>query len=261
MDTPDSHSRQERHAEFRFYRELNDFLPAERRHSAFRVSFFGAPAIKDTLQAIGVPHTAIDLILVNGQSVGFDHRLAGGERISVFPEFERLDITPLQRLRPRPLRRTRFVLDSHLGKLARYLRMLGFDSVCDPRWDDSEIIDRSLAEKRIILTRDRGILKQTRVTHGYWLRSHEPLVQLREVLEALHLHNQIRPFSRCMTCNGEIEAIDRDRARPLIAESIWQRFAEFWQCRQCRRVYWKGTHYQRMCGLVEQLRSAPGAGG
>jgi hypothetical protein len=186
----DTHERPARSAEFRFYEELNDFLPAARRKVSFMQPFYGTPAVRDVIQAIGVPHTAIDLVLVDGQSVKFGYRLQGGERIAVYPVFERLDISPLVRLRPAPLRQPRFVLDVHLGKLARDLRMLGFDSLYRSDWGDAAIIDCSLAEGRIILTRDVGILKQSRVTHGYWLRSDRLGRQLPEVLRSLQLGSQ-----------------------------------------------------------------------
>ena len=191
MTPPEGHAPLPRFAEFRFYEELNDFLPAERRKSSFRWAFFGNPPVRDTIQAIGVPHTAIDLVLVDSRSVDFAHRLRGGERISVYPVFERLDISPVNCLRPKPLRRSRFVLDAHLGKLARHLRLLGFDVAFDRDWDDAVIIDLSLRERRIIITRDPGILKQSRVTHAYRLRHSEPGKQLQEVLDALDLRRQI----------------------------------------------------------------------
>src|SRR5262249_1742155 len=148
---------------------------------------------KDAIEALGVPHTEIDAVLVDGRSVGFGHRLAGGERVAVYPTFELLDITPLTRLRPRPLRVTRFVLDVHLGTLARYLRLVGFDARWQNDYDDATIIDLARRERRIILTRDRGILRNGRVTHGYWLRSTEPTGQLEEVIRALDLGRQLKP--------------------------------------------------------------------
>lgn len=243
-------------AEFRFYEELNDFLPPACRKRPFSHRFGGTPSVKDTIQAIGVPHSAIDLILVDGEPVGFSHRLRGGERIAVYPVFEALDISPVCRLRPRPLRRTRFALDVHLGKCARYLRLLGFDSAYAPDWDDAAIIDLALAQRRIILTRDRGILKHNRVTHGYWLRSHQPLEQVREVLRAFDLFSQIRPFTRCMDCNGVISRVAKARLRDRVDPGILQRFKAFRQCRDCGKVYWQGSHYQRMLKWVEGLQPA-----
>ena len=246
-----------RSAELRFYEELNDFLPAARRKVGFMQSFHGTPAVRDVIQAAGVPHTAVDLVLVDGCSVSFDHRLHGGERVAVYPVFERLDIRPIVRLRPEPLREPRFILDVHLGKLARGLRMLGFDSLYRPDWDDAAIIDRSLEDKRIILTRDVGILKQKRVTHGYWLRSARPERQLPEVLAALQLDAQIRPFTRCMDCNGPIDPIGKKAAAEHVDGPILSRFERFWQCRRCGKVYWQGSHHRRM--LQRLRRIAPAA--
>ena len=251
---PNSHQRPTRFALFRCYAELNDFLPSEWRKVAFCYPFYGTPSVKDTIQAIGVPHTAVDLILVDGESAGFSHTLRGGERVAVYPVFERLDISPVTHLRPRPLRRTRFVADTHLGKLARYLRMLGFDSAYDPNWDDTTIIDLSLRQKRIILTRDRGILKQSRVTHGYWVRHHQPLEQLHELLYALDLLHQLHPFTRCMECNGKILPVVRNGIKGQVKKEILLRFEQFWQCRDCHRIYWQGSHYDRMLKQVEMLR-------
>jgi uncharacterized protein with PIN domain len=251
--TRGSHPRPQHTAEFRFYEELNDFLPAERRKVAFMYSFQGTPAVRDAIQAVGVPHTAVDLVLVDGRSVDFAHRLRGGERVAVYPVFERLDITPVLRLRPRPLRRTRFILDVHLGKLARDLRLLGLDSAYRPDWDDTAIIDRALAQQRIILTRDTGILKQARVTHGYWVRGHQPAAQLEEVVAAFSLRRQLQPFSRCLECNGEIRPVDRDDLAGQLAPEILARFDRFWRCRDCRRVYWQGSHYRRLLQRVRQF--------
>ena len=255
MATTDNHPRKIRFAEFRFYEELNDFLPAEQRKTSFRSPFYGNPSVKDTIQAIGVPHTAIDLILVDGQSVDFSHRLRGGERVAVYPVFERLDISPVIHLRPKPLRLTRFILDVHLGKLVRYLRMLGFDAVYDQDWNNSTLIDLSLRHKRIILTRGLGILKQSRVTHGYWLRHCEPRQQLQEVLLALDLFRQLQPFTRCMDCNGQIHTVNKAAIRGQIEPNIFRQFKEFRQCQDCRKIYWRGSHYERMLQLVSELSS------
>jgi len=249
----DSHARPLRSAEFRFYEELNDFLPAGCRKVSFVQTFHGTPAVRDVIQAIGVPHSAVDLLLVDGRSVGFEHRLYGGERVAVYPVFERLDIRPLLHLRPQPLRRSRFILDVHLGRLARYLRMLGFDTIWRRDWSDSQIIDQALEGGRIILTRDVGILKQKRVTHGYWLRSVRPHQQLAEVVHALDLQGQARPFTRCMECNGPIRPIAREDLVGRIDPDIRRRFETFRECAACGRVYWQGSHWQRMQRVVQRV--------
>src|SRR2546421_13022901 len=168
-------------AYFRFYAELNDFLAPARRMLTFAHSFRGRVSIKDMIEALGVPHTEVDLILVNGVSVDFSYLVRSADRVSVYPVFESLDITPVLRVRPHPLRETRFVLDIHLGKLARYLRLLGFDSLYRNDYDDHTIVALAHEEQRIILTRDTGLLKHSAVTHGHWLRATDARRQIPEV--------------------------------------------------------------------------------
>ena len=247
------HARPVRSAEFRCYEELNDFLPIERRKVSFNHSFHGTPSVKDTIQAIGIPHGAVDLILVNGVSVDFNYRLRGGERVAVYPVFERLDISPSVRLRPKPLRDTRFILDVHLGKLARYLRMLGFDAAYSADWNDEQIIRLALDQRRIILTRDRGILKQNRVSHGHWVRHQDPMEQLEEVLNALDLFSKLQAFTRCLECNEAIESVEKSEIQAVTKPEILGQFDEFWRCNGCGRVYWKGSHYDRMLERIAHL--------
>jgi aminoglycoside phosphotransferase family enzyme/predicted kinase len=251
----DPHRRRARHAEFRFYEELNDFLPANRRKRGFDYRFSGTPSVRDAIQALGVPQAEVDLVLVDGVSVDFAHRLHGGERVAVYPVFERLDITPLVRLRARPLRRTRFLLDTHLGKLARYLRMMGFDAAWCRDADHDGIIRRALDEGRIILTRDVGLLKQARVTHGYWVRHELPEEQLEEVMAALDLAGQQKPFSRCMNCNGELRAVRGADGTASLDPAIRARFDAFWRCAACGQLYWRGSHYRRMRRLASHVAS------
>lgn len=252
----DSHAAPRRTAEFRFYEELNDFLPAARHKRAFTHSFTGTPAVKDTIEALGVPHTEIDLILVDGRSVGFEHRLAGGERVAVYPVFERLDIEPVVRLRPRPLRITRFVLDVHLGTLARYLRLLGFDTLWRNDLDDAEIAEIAAVERRIVLTRDVGLLKVGRVTRGYFLRATEPLEQLDEVVRALDLGGSLAPYTRCLACNGRLAEIGRDAAACAVPPRVLETHADFKRCTGCERVYWPGTHRHGLDAVVARARAA-----
>jgi len=250
----DSHSLDRpRSATFRFYEELNDFLPPERRKVSFDFGFSGTPSVKDTIEAIGVPHTEIDVILVEGESVGFDCLLRGGERVAVYPVFERLDVAPLTRLRPEPLREPRFVLDVHLGRLARYLRLLGFDTTYDRQCDDAAIAAISTAERRIVLTRDKGLLKRRAVTHGYWLRNIDPRRQLVEVVDKLDLARLVRVFSRCMICNERLESIDEQAARDRLPAGVRGRFERLALCPGCGRIYWPGSHYDRMLELVRML--------
>jgi len=250
---PHDHAPRQRTVQFRFYEELNDLLPASRRRQTFSHTFTGTPTVKDVIESLGVPHTEIDLILVDGVSVEFEHHLQGGERVAVYPTFERLDIEPVTRLRPRPLRHPRFVCDVHLGKLVRHLRMLGFDASYDPNADDPTIVAQALHERRIILTRDRGILKHGDVTHGHWVRSKDPGQQVIEVLRALDLRGRIDPFTRCMECNGELQAVDRDEVLESLPPDVRRRQTRFARCGDCGRVYWEGSHHDRMRVWIDDL--------
>lgn len=242
-------------AEFRFYEELNDVLPAERRKQSFAYAFLGSPAIKDAIEAIGIPHTEVDLILVNGVSVGFDYRLQTGDRVSVYPVFESLDIGPVTRLRPQPLREPEFVCDVHLGKLARRLRLLGFDVAYRNTATDSELVETSLAEQRTILTQDRGILKLKKVTHGYLVRSPHVHEQVAEVLRRFDLLARITPFSRCTRCNGLIRAVDKAEVENDLPPQTREYYHNFFRCEVCGKVYWKGTHFSRLEAEVRELVS------
>ncbi|HEY2590885.1 MAG TPA: Mut7-C RNAse domain-containing protein [Steroidobacteraceae bacterium] len=243
-----------RTAEFRFYEELNDFLPAARRKRAFAHAFDGTPGVKDVIESLGVPHTEIDLILVDGESVRFWHRLRGGERVAVYPMFERFDVRPIYRLRPRPLRRTRFVADVHLGALARRLRLLGFDTLYERHCDDARLAALSASERRILLTRDVGLLKHGIVTRGHWVRATDPQRQIEEVVSAFSVERDLEPFTRCMVCNAELRPTERAAVEGRVPPRVHARFRRFMECERCGRIYWRGSHYERLEQLARGLR-------
>ena len=250
-------------AYFRFYAELNDFLPLARRQVGFVHSFEGRVSIKDTIESFGVPHTEVDLILVNGESVDFSYLVQEGDRVSVYPIFESIDITPLVRVRPRPLREPRFVLDTHLGRLMAYLRMLGFDTLYQNDYADKELAQISKREGRILLTRDRGLLKRSIVTHGYCVRETDPRRQLVEVLRHLNLFGAIAPFRRCIRCNALLQPVSKQAVIDRLPPKTRQYYDEFRICQGCDQIYWKGSHYQRMQQFVERIlhQSGPGNAG
>jgi uncharacterized protein with PIN domain len=238
---------------FRFYAELNDFLPAARRQIPFCHAFEGRVSIKHLIEALGVPHPEVDLVLANGRSVDFSYLVQDGDRISVYPVFESLDITPLVHLRPQPLRETRFVLDTHLGRLAAYLRMLGFDTVYRNDTADEELARISSQEGRILLTRDRGLLKRGVVTHGYCMRETAPRRQLLEVLRRFDLFQAVTPFSRCLRCNGTLQPVAKEAISHRLPSRTRLYYDEFSICGECNQIYWKGSHYQRMRQFIERV--------
>ncbi len=237
---------------FRFYEELNDFLPAGKRKRSFTLSLIGSPSVKDTIESIGVPHTEVDLILVNGFPSDLDYRLADGDRISVYPVFETIDIRSIKPGTAEPLRVPKFILDVHLGRLAKYMRMLGFDTYYRNDLDDPEIIQRSVDEHRIILTRDRGILKNSRVTHGYFVRSQKPSDQIQEVIRRFDLKDMFSPFSRCIACNGIITAVDKKEITHRLQPLTRKYYHSFYRCGGCGRIYWEGSHFERMAFFIRK---------
>lgn len=247
-------------ATFRFYAELNDFLPAHRDRDVVYESE-NRTSVKDVIEALGVPHTEVDLILVNGVSVDFSYRVQDGDRVSVYPTFEAIDISPLVRLRPQPLRDPAFVLDVHLGKLTTYLRLLGFDSLYRNDYRDDELARIAGEQNRILLTRDRALLKRTVVTHGYYVRDIEPQAQTIAVLRRFDLFGSIQPFQRCIRCNGRVEAVAKAAILDQLLPKTRLYYDEFRQCQVCGRIYWRGSHYERMQRLVETMRAARPATG
>ena len=237
-------------ATLRFYEELNDFLAPERRKRDFDVEIDGSRSVKDAIESTGVPHPEVDLILVDGASVDFAHLLRGGERVAVYPMFEALDITPLVRLRPRALREPRFVADVHLNKLARHLRVAGFDTLCEPDWDDDRIVAASLAERRTILTRDKGMLRRSEVERGYFVRSIHADRQLEEVLRALQLQSLLAPFTRCRECNVALADAGPQQVEAYVPARIRALYTRYKCCPECGRVYWEGSHFSRMSGML-----------
>jgi len=242
-------------ASFRFYAELNDHLPPEQQYRTLEKAFFVSSAVKDLIESFGVPHTEVDLILANGRSVDFSYQVQNGDRVAVYPVFESFDLTGEQRLRPQPLRNPKFILDVHLGKLAAYLRMLGFDAAYGRSLTDDRLAHISRDEHRILLTRDRGLLKRGAITHGYWVRETNSRRQFAEVIHRFHLARAIHPFTRCMACNGVLASISKTQAQSLVPDHSLEPYEEFHRCEQCGRVYWKGSHYARMRRWIEE--SAP----
>jgi uncharacterized protein with PIN domain len=239
-------------ATFRFYEELNDFLAPERRKREFSCSCARAATTKHMIEALGVPHTEVELVLVNGESVGFGWILEQGDRVAVFPKFEMVDVTPLLRVREHPLRVTRFIADAHLGGLARLLRMTGFDTLYDNNYHDRQIELLAAQERRIVLTRDRELLKRRSITHGCYVRALKPPDQLCEIFDRLDLAHSVQPFTLCLNCNAPLRPIEKTAVLERLPPSVRERFDHFSTCDICQRVFWKGSHWQRMRMMLEE---------
>ncbi len=237
----------------RFYEELNDFLPPHRKKTDFDVSFEIKRSIKDLIESLGVPHTEIDLILVNGSSVDFNYIPKDNERISVYPSFESIDITHVTRLRKKPLRRTRFIADNNIGNIVRYMRALGFDVYYDPKLIGRDLVDAARKDKRIILTKSRNLLKFKGVTHGIFLRPGTTEQQIRSVVDYLDIRAEIREFSRCLCCNGILEAIPKETISERIPQKTRAFCHEYAYCSACDKIYWEGTHVNEMRKVLDRI--------
>lgn len=238
-------------ATFRFYDELNDFLPRERRGRDFSTPCARAATTKHMIEALGVPHTEVELILVNGESTGLDTLLEEDDRVAVYPRFASLDVADLVRVRMRPPGRMRFVADAHLGGLARLLRMAGFDTIYDNNFHDDEIEAVAMDEERVVLTRDRELLKRRGVEHGAYVRALKAQAQLREVFERFDLAERARPFTLCLHCNAPLHAVPKEAVLDRLPPGVIATQDEFSTCDACHRVYWKGSHWQRMSGMLD----------
>jgi uncharacterized protein with PIN domain len=243
-------------AEFRFYEELNDFLTPARRRRAFDYDCAPHATVKHAVEALGVPHTEVELILVNGESVDFSYRVAAG--VSVYPQFEAFDVTSLLRVRARPLRSPRFIADAHLGALAKYLRAAGFDALYRNDYNDREVAAIAAAEHRIVLTRDRALLMQKDVTHGCFVRATRPLEQLEEVLARLDLYGSAAPFTRCLVCNAPLRSLPYAEAVTRVPDRSARCHDEFFTCDVCDRVYWAGSHTRRLGAVLAKALARRG---
>ncbi len=240
---------------FRFYEELNDFLSEEKRKIRFEHEFIDRTSVKDMIESLGVPHTEIDMILVNGSSVDFSYTVQDKDDISVYPVFESLDISNIQHLRSKPLREPKFIADVHLGSITKYLRMLGFNVLYKNDYSNEELISISLREKRAILTKDRELLKNNRITHGYWIRSSSLEEQVKEVIERFDLKENISEFLRCLECNSILVPVEKQKVIDRLPPKVRESRDEFWCCKRCDKIYWKGTHYEKMLKFVGRLRN------
>ena len=232
-------------AEFRIAEELRRFLKPVRRVPSFPKEVGSTDTVKHTVESLGIPHTEVDEYRINGHPVDDSAVITSGDVVEV-----RAPRGPLYVEDPR------FVLDGHLGRLAAYLRTLGFDCWYARVSDDEQLASVAASEDRILLTRDVGLLKRREIQRGYCLRSDQPHVQLREVVKRYGLADRIQPFHRCMDCNGQLLPVPKDEVADLLPPHTRATKDVFSRCEDCRKIYWRGSHYERMNEWIRELTAS-----
>ena len=237
----------------RFYEELNNYLKTNIRKQDLFIEVEKGLPVGKLIESLGPPCSAVDLILVNGNSVGFDYILRDNDRVSVYPVFERFDIASVTRLDQAPLRNLKFICDVHLGRLAKYLRMLGFDTLYKNNYDDNILIRLSNLHNRVLLSRDKELIENKQLLRRYLIRQSEPDEQVIEVVSYFDITNQISSLLRCLECNGIVKAVSKESVKHLIDSYIYKTNNEFTNCTDCKKIFWKGSHYDAMIRQVQEL--------
>jgi len=241
-------------ASFCFHGSLNDFLLPLKRDTSIAYVFNDTPAIKHAIESIGVPHAEVNVIIVNGVPVDFGYPLRDKDEVEVYPLFSKSVFPETWSLLNNHFLSGKFILDVHLGKLARILRLLGFDTFYENDYDDKVIVQIAEAEKRIVLTRDVNLLKHKSITMGYWLRSQFAEEQLKEVAGRFKLNGKFKPFERCVECNGKIIRVEKEAVIDKLLPKTILYYHDFFQCTCCKRIYWRGSHYEQMLQFIERMQ-------
>ena len=239
-------------ATLRCYDSLNDFLKSKNRGKDFEVRFNISPSAKDLIESAGVPHTEVAAVTINGCRSTLQYNVRSGDRIDVYPRSGEASgrEDPDGKTLPH-----RFVADIHLGKLVRLLRLTGVDTAYSKTPNDKQIVECAVREQRGVLTRDIELLKHGELDFGfgYWLRSTDPDSQILEVIDYFELHDHLAPFTRCLSCNGNLKSVSLQNVSHRVPENVRAWCTEYVQCNRCNKVYWKGSHYDKLQKKVGKI--------
>lgn len=230
---------------FRVAEALLRFLKPAFRVPEFPYDVGSTDTVKHSVESLGIPHTEVGEYRINHQAVSSAAQMSAGDVIEV--------VAPAS---GEPLEDPRFVADGHLGRLAAYLRMTGFDCWYEREADDVKLAGVASSEHRLLLTRDVGLLKRREVDRGYCVRSDKPQEQLREVVGRFGLRDRLRPFQRCMDCNGELVPVLKEDVADVIPPHTRATKDVFSRCVGCGKIFWRGSHHARMLGWIEDLCEA-----
>ncbi|MFW6268697.1 MAG: Mut7-C RNAse domain-containing protein [Bacillota bacterium] len=238
---------------FRFYAGLNRFFSINKDGKIHTHYFQGRQSIKDRIETLGVPHTEVYLILKRGEAVEFSYLVKDGDRFSIFPGFKDFTLDKEIRLRTPYPGKPKFIADTHLGKLARYLRRFGFNTLYENDYRDKEIVDIALSDNRIILTRDHGLLMRKRVKYGCFIHYDDPRKQLYSVYGRYDLNKYDHLMGRCVECNTILEPVAKEKIIDRLEPKTKKYFHKFYICQNCNKIYWKGSHYQKTEALIKTI--------
>jgi uncharacterized protein with PIN domain len=232
-----------------FHGDLSFFLKREERNCVVNRVLSHKSSVKDVIESCGVPHPEIDLILCDGRPVDFAFQLESEAAIDVFPITT--ELFPECRLQDRDV--STFVADGHLGKLVRGLRLLGIDvSYCHDA-TDKQLLETAIRENRALLTRDRPLLMHKVVKSGYFPRSQNPFEQIVEVIRRFSLAQKVKPFVRCLRCNGLLGSASKESLLPQLEPLTRLYYQDFLKCSQCGRAYWRGSHMAKLHKRLEMI--------
>ncbi|WP_020558568.1 Mut7-C RNAse domain-containing protein [Thiofilum flexile] len=236
---------------FRFYGDCNDFLAGEMLNQDISYAFDDRPSIKDSIEALGIPHTEVGAIQVDQQWVGFEYLLQDGQTVKVFPHPNQDTTHPLPYMpSPRPC----FLLDVHLGALARYLRLAGFNCLHENQdYGDAVLAEIAASHTCILLTRDIGLLKRSKIKYGRWIRNVLPEQQFKEVVQHYQLHSAFQPFTYCVKCNGHIKPVAKNSVQALVPAGVFAWQQDYQQCQNCGQVFWKGSHFKKIMQILQEV--------
>ncbi len=203
-------------------------------------------SVKDVIESFGIPHTEIDRITCDNTEVDFSFPVNYGQRFNIYQVLPPWNVFQPTKLRPDPLKRIRFIVDVNVGRLARYLRAAGFDTLYNYHWDDNQIVNLIMQENLIVLTRDLGLLKRKQVQFGRYIRADRPIEQLREVMQLLNLEKEVKAFSRCLDCNRYLQHVSKEEIMHRLEPLTRKYYDSFSMCQACNKIYWSGSHVEEM---------------